>query len=104
MHKGFTTLPRASPASSAPWFHVPVEGGASDPYLHAEKPPRCTLQFYFDSIDALETCCAKAAAPCAIESDRLKECDLMQQVMAVRRFPVPDPGTQPADDPRCTYW
>jgi uncharacterized protein (TIGR02118 family) len=84
--------------------HVPVQGGANDPYLLAEAPPRCTLQLYFDSIDALENVLREGCkAHALLNLAGLKECDLMQQVMAVRRFPVPDPGSQPADDARCTY-
>jgi len=84
--------------------HVPVEGGANDPYLHAEPPPRCTLQFYFEGIDALENVLREGGnAHALVNLTELKECDLAQQVMAVRRFSVPDPGSQPADDPRCTY-
>ncbi|MDN7178331.1 EthD family reductase [Caballeronia sp. SEWSISQ10-4 2] len=84
--------------------HMPVEGGANDPYLHAEAPPRCTLQLYFDSIDALENVLREGGkAHALLNLPGLKECDLTQQVMAVRRFPVPDPGSLPADDTRCSY-
>jgi uncharacterized protein (TIGR02118 family) len=84
--------------------HTPVEGGANDPYLHAEAPPRCTLQLYFGSIDGLENVLREGGnAHALLNLTGLKECDLTQQVMAVRRFPVPDPGSQPANDPRCTY-
>ncbi|AME28373.1 EthD family reductase [Burkholderia sp. PAMC 26561] len=84
--------------------HIPAEGGASDPYLHAEAPPRCTLQAYFDNIDALENVLRDGGeAHALLAVPGLKECELAQQVMAVRRYPVPDAGTQLADTPRCTY-
>jgi uncharacterized protein (TIGR02118 family) len=84
--------------------HMPVEGGAHDPYLHAEASPRCTLQLYFDSIDALEHVLREGGnAHSLVNLTGLKECDLTQQVMAVRRFPVPDPGSQLSDEPSCTY-
>jgi len=102
--QGIYDLAATFPGIKRAVVHVPVEGGANDPYLHAEKPPRCTLQFYFDSIDALENVLREGgSAHALLNLTGLKECDLTQQVMAVRRFPVPDPGTQPADDPRCTY-
>jgi len=57
-----------------------------------------------ESIDALENGLREGGnAHALVKLTGLKECELTQQVMAVRRFPVPDPGTQPADDPRCTY-
>jgi uncharacterized protein (TIGR02118 family) len=84
--------------------HVPVVGGASDPYLHAEAPPRCTLQLYFDDIDALENVIRDGGkAHALLDVPGLRECDLTQQLMAVRRYPVPDSGTQPGDAARCTY-
>lgn len=51
---GIHDLAATFPGIKRAVVHVPVEGGANDPYLHAEKPPRCTLQFYFESVDALE--------------------------------------------------
>ena len=102
--QGILDAAAAFPGIRRAVVHVPVKGGANDPYLHAEAPPRCTLQAYFSSIDALESVLREGGnAHALLNLTGLKECDLTQQVMAVRRFPVPDPGTQRADESRCTY-
>ncbi len=91
-------------------LHTPVPGGAHDPYLKDESAPRCAMQFYFDEIDALEATLVTGGALHALFDVQrfasLGECLLSQQVMAVRRFPVPQPRAEQSgqsDDTRCTY-
>jgi uncharacterized protein (TIGR02118 family) len=84
--------------------HVPLEGGANDPYLHAQAAPACTLQLYFGEIDALEGVLREGGeAHALLQADGFKDCSVVQQVMAVRRYPVPDAGSVAAGEPRCTY-
>jgi uncharacterized protein (TIGR02118 family) len=89
-------------------IHVPVHGGAQDPYLHALPSPPCALQFYFDDLATLEKCLAPGGAAHALLDSKklpsLAKCSFTQQVMAVRRFPVPNPpATTDARSERCTY-
>ena len=69
--------------------HIYTPEKANDPYLDDGAPPLLALQLYFDELPRLEEACAGPLVA-------LGECTA--QAMAVRRFPVPQPGT-----PGCTY-
>ena len=87
-------------------IHTPST--TSDPYLNDGHPPVLGLQLYFDNIASLEAALATdgylqgLAAADAMSS--LKNADVTQQAMLVRRFPVPDATfrTPPGERP-CTY-
>jgi hypothetical protein len=108
-----TALAPGMPGLKQLVLHTPVPGGAHDPYLKDESAPRCAMQFYFNEIDALEATLVTAGALHALFDVQrfasLGECLLTQQVMAVRRFPVPQPRAEQSgqsghlDDVRCTY-
>ena len=101
--QALTALAPAMPGLQQLVLHSPVAGGAHDPYLKDEFPPRCAMQFYFDEIDALEATLVTGGALHALfrpQGDAslavqrfasLGDCLLSQQVMAVRRYPVPQP-------------
>ena len=127
--QALTALAPAMPGLKQLVLHTPVPGGAHDPYLKDESAPRCAMQFYFDEIGALEATLVSGGAlhglfhpqrdaSLLMQRDAssgmqrfasLNECLLSQQVMAVRRFPVPQPRAQqsgqsdPSDETRCTY-
>jgi hypothetical protein len=108
--QALTALAPAMPGLKQLVLHTPVPGGAHDPYLKDESAPRCAMQFYFDEIDALEATLVTGGALHALIDVRrfasLGECLLSQQVMAVRRFPVPQPRAEQSGqsgDTRCTY-
>jgi len=116
--QALTALAPAMPGLQQLVLHTPVAGGAHDPYLKDEFPPRCAMQFYFDEIDALEATLVTGGALHALFSPQgdaslavqrfasLGDCLLSQQVMAVRRYPVPQPQAQQSSlsgNTRCTY-
>jgi len=111
--QALTALAPVMPGLKQLVLHTPVPGGAHDPYLKDESAPRCAMQFYFDEIGALEaTLVAGGALHALFDVQRfasLGECLLSQQVMAVRRFPVPQPRADqsdpadPSNNTRCTY-
>jgi uncharacterized protein (TIGR02118 family) len=68
--------------------HVYTPERADDPFLNDGAPPPLALQLYFDTLPALESACDLL--------DYGK--NAVAQAMAVRPFPVPNPGT-----PKCTY-
>ncbi|WP_158899298.1 ethyl tert-butyl ether degradation protein EthD [Burkholderia sp. L27(2015)] len=116
--QALTALAPSMPGLKQLVLHTPVPGGANDPYLKDESAPRCAMQFYFDEIGALEATLVSGGALHALfhpQGDAssgmqhfasLNDTLLSQQVMAVRRFPVPHPRAQQSgqsDDTRCTY-
>jgi uncharacterized protein (TIGR02118 family) len=101
------TLMASVPACHSLVLHMPVAGGAHDPYLKDESPPRCTMQLYFDELGDLETCLKADGALRVLQDPQrfagLADCVLAHQAMAVRRFPVPDPRAAGPGESRCTY-
>lgn len=75
----------------------------NDPYLDDGPPPVLALQLYFYDISSLETALASDGHLQGFPAV-LKNADVTQQAMLVRRFPVPDTTfrTPPGELP-CTY-
>src|SRR5262245_23890072 len=71
--------------------HVYTPGRAHDPFLHDGAPPPLALQFYFDSLPALEAAVDGRLTPMRAH------CEV--QAMLVRPFAVPEPR----EDVLCTY-
>jgi hypothetical protein len=88
-------------------IHTPVQDAVTDPYLNDGAPPLFALQFYFDDISTLEaTLLEDGAMQALLDPQRFalfSGCVIQQQVMAVRRFPVPAPGVETEGKSRCTY-
>lgn len=80
----------------------------TDPYLNDGPPPRLGLQLYFDDVVALEAALRRGGHLQALVEQNglpsLRQADVTQQAMLVRRFPVPDPTfrTSQGELP-CTY-
>jgi uncharacterized protein (TIGR02118 family) len=88
-------------------LHTPVAGAAHDPQRKDDSPPCFTIQFYFDELSGLEAT-LRSDGPLAAFLDpqcfpRLAGCVLTHQAMAVRRFPVPVPGSVQPGETRCSY-
>jgi hypothetical protein len=100
-------LAASMPGLKSVAVHLPVTGGAHDPYLNAEAPPRCVMQFYFEDLGALEAVLKTGGAAHVLfdpaRFPALADCELTQQGMAVRRFATPTPSTPEASARRCTY-
>lgn len=88
-------------------LHTPVAQGAQDPYLKDEAPPCAALQFYFGELGEVEAALEPdGALQALLDSERFAlppDCVLTQQVMAVRRFAVPEPRVDMQGGSRCTY-
>ena len=83
-------------------------GSTTDPYLNDGPPPRLALQLYFDDIVALEAALWRDGHLQALIEQNglplLRQADVTQQAMLVRRFPVPDPAFRTSrDELPCTY-
>jgi hypothetical protein len=88
-------------------LHLPTLLNANDPYLHAELPPACVLQLYFDDLGQLEAALGESSPLAAVtRADRfpiLARCTWSQQAMAVRRFDTPEAAAARHPHEQFTY-
>lgn len=86
------------PGLSDAFVHTPAE--ARDPFLAGDTPPSLVLQLGFSEVPALEAAMSQTS-PLVSISETLDGCEIRQQAMALRSFPVPEPP--PSNGSSCSY-
>ncbi|VVE71838.1 hypothetical protein PCA31118_03988 [Pandoraea captiosa] len=101
--------------------HLPDTASADDPFIAAERAPKCAMQLYFGDIETLEAALTKGSALHSLLDPRscpsFRDCDWTLQAMLTRRFSVPEPcsrhsppsppspgaATRADGEEKCTY-
>jgi hypothetical protein len=88
-----TELFKRDSPSAGVVLHAPASLSSRDPYLEAEAPPICVVQFYFDSIESMESELTTAGKiqeyAYWLEKRSTGEVTCRHQAMAVRSYRAP---------------